>query len=894
MSGGGKTGGGSAPKVDISADFVKSVLGEPTLERQRPELRVIKSMVGTIRQYLTDWDAADLLRLLDQYLWDKDAALNAVYDGRFQKGDDWTEYNKKQKQKRKPGPKASPAKQAKSGNRAAPNARGRGGPGGEDRRPPTDDGRASSRGTSRGRGRGAATPTRGRGSGLRGGYSPAPNAAAAPRKSPAQQQPQQAAAPAPQSSKPSDKPDAPSGVPVAAAQQQQQGQAAAGSQQLQGAWAQRARHAKESSLQSKQAAKLPGGGQGKATRKGGPQAGPHPSAQPAQAGKGQPNVAKSMQPGPSSAQAQAQEAQREAQAQAAQREAQAQAQREAQAQQAAQREAQAQAAQREAQAQAQREAQAQAQREAQAQAQREAQAQAQREAQAQAAAQAQREAQAQAQREAQAQAGAPRSDERAAAQDSGQAVQADPLFIAPGLPGVDTGRYRFRFGMYGQEESQSGPAAQPPQSAAAAQAKDGGAIGMQQFHPSGVTAIGGGADAAQSAGLDRQYGALGNGVQGAAGPAKGQGQGAKGGQGGAEQVAAGSGAQGGAAAPGKSQGGVDMSGGIPHLPSGFGPPGAYYPGMYTAGPGMGPTGTGHPHSMQHMVEHFPYNTLPQDPATLGDLRLPPQRVFFDPQQLSYHHPYHTQQPVMGQGSPQPTENGHGGNARASPPIGGSYKGGEPGKYSQPQQGHGGGAAGQGQASQQGGTSQQAGGRQQQHDGGFAGLQQNGAHGHAPHQQPGARHQEQMLPPQASPQHGHPHGFPPPMYYSPNPYGVPGQYPFQGPAGINPIQRSPGYFKPSSANPGYPPHILGAEGQGSPSIPSFFNAHEQKGGQHKGGQMYSQMENGMQQDVRKNSGSFDKSPKSQGGPSSQQPPQQGGNGGSLNYPFGLQDNLVVYK
>ena len=112
-SGTGKPANNNTKHEKITQEYVVSVIGEPSLERSRPTQAQIETMVANLRELLPQgWDNADLLRLLDRYMWDKDNALHSVLEGVVQKGEDWTEHQskaakKKQQQKTQPRQQSS-------------------------------------------------------------------------------------------------------------------------------------------------------------------------------------------------------------------------------------------------------------------------------------------------------------------------------------------------------------------------------------------------------------------------------------------------------------------------------------------------------------------------------------------------------------------------------------------------------------------------------------------------------------------------------------------------------------------------------------------------------------------------------------------------------------------
>jgi hypothetical protein len=151
---------------DLSERYIASVLGEAN--EHKPSHEKILQKVKYTQQLLEGWDTADLLRLLDSYLWSEEQAVAAALDGKFTKGEDWTEKGGKKKQA-KPPAKAAP----KTTARGRGSGRGRGASRANDdtESPKQNQGQGRSRGTnnqndparSAGRGRGAQSG-RGRGS----------------------------------------------------------------------------------------------------------------------------------------------------------------------------------------------------------------------------------------------------------------------------------------------------------------------------------------------------------------------------------------------------------------------------------------------------------------------------------------------------------------------------------------------------------------------------------------------------------------------------------------------------------------------------------------------------------------------------------------------------------
>ena len=384
----------------------------------------------------------------------------------------------------------------------------------------------------------------------------------------------------------------------------------------------------------------------------------------------------------------------------------------------------------------------------------------------------------------------------------------DPLFIAPGLAGVDAASYQFRFGVYGhdgedeeeevaskQEVAEEEPAAPNPSrdldTASQGQEAKEQDYRQQENHHQHIEGMDNQELAQQQAyqqSMLQQQQLLQQRQQ--QGPLDGK---------------HGEGMQ------------------VPHMPSAFGPPSPYFPGGMFAH-SMGPAGAGHPGSIPPMMDHFPYNALP-DPS-LSDMR----RYIYDPQ-LQYHHPYHAQpqQPMTHTGDGAQNSS----HARNSSPIAGSHfanNGQSLEKFS-----------GQSQSSQQDGQSPL----------------------HASHEQ--MMHQSQMG------QHGPHHSFPGPIYY---PYGMPAaQFSYQGPAGGH-MQRA--YFKPGS--PGYHAPNTGAHGdtQGAGPMASFFNSAESGKNQRPHMPLYGhQGESNGNQD-RGSGGAFDKGQQGQG--QQQQGQQQQGQQG----------------
>ena len=65
----------------LTQQYVDSVLGATSLERPRPALAQIRSKVEDTQNVLINWEVVDLLRLLDEYFWDVNTAVDAVHDG---------------------------------------------------------------------------------------------------------------------------------------------------------------------------------------------------------------------------------------------------------------------------------------------------------------------------------------------------------------------------------------------------------------------------------------------------------------------------------------------------------------------------------------------------------------------------------------------------------------------------------------------------------------------------------------------------------------------------------------------------------------------------------------------------------------------------------------------
>ena len=66
----------------LTQQYVDSVLGAASLERTRPTLSQIKSKVEDTQNVLIGWEVVDLLRLLDNYFWDVNSAVDAAHDGK--------------------------------------------------------------------------------------------------------------------------------------------------------------------------------------------------------------------------------------------------------------------------------------------------------------------------------------------------------------------------------------------------------------------------------------------------------------------------------------------------------------------------------------------------------------------------------------------------------------------------------------------------------------------------------------------------------------------------------------------------------------------------------------------------------------------------------------------